>query len=64
MFLLKKLDPSYRDGYDVTIRDATESMVGLSHEEAVVKKALLTIDTFNISESAKQELRDRVNAPE
>jgi hypothetical protein len=64
MFLLKKLDPSYREGYVPPRHSRDDSMVGLSHEEAVVKKALLTIDTFNISESAKQELRDRVNAPE
>jgi hypothetical protein len=64
MFILKKLDPSYREGYVLPIEDHTGSMVGLSHEEAVVKKALLSIETFDISESAKQELRDRVNAPE
>ena len=64
MFLLKKLDPSYREGYVPPQQSRDDSMVGLSHGEAVVKKALLTIEKFDISESAKQELRDRVNAPE
>jgi hypothetical protein len=64
MFLLKKLDPSYREGYVPPIQDNTGSMVGLSHDEAVIKKALSVIDNFDISEGAKQELRDRVNAPE
>jgi len=64
MFLLKKLDPSYREGYVPPIRDNTGSMAGLSHDEAGKKKALLSIDTFDISEGAKQELRDAVNAPE
>jgi hypothetical protein len=64
MFLLKKLDPSYREGYVPPRHNREESMVGLSHDEAVIKRALISIDTFDISESAKQELRDRVNAPE
>ncbi len=64
MFLLKKLDPSYREGYVPPQQSRDDSMVGLSHGEAVVKKALLTIEKFDISESAKQELRDAVNSPE
>jgi hypothetical protein len=64
MFLLKKLDPSYREGYVPPIQDNTGSMFGLSHDEACKKKALSVIDNFDISEGAKQELRDRVNAPE
>jgi len=64
MFLLKKLDPSYREGYSPPIQDNTGSMTGLSHDEACKKKALSVIDNFDISEGAKQELRDRVNAPE
>jgi len=64
MFLLKKLDPSYREGYVPPQQSRNDSMAGLSHDEARKKKALLTIDTFDISEGAKQELRDAVNAPE
>lgn len=64
MFVLKHLDPSYRENHVLTIEDHTGSMAGLSHDEAVIKKALLSIDTFDISEGAKQELRDRVNSPE
>mgnify|MGYP006966871009 CR=1 FL=1 len=64
VFIIKKLDPSYRENYTVAIEDHTGSMTGLSHDEACKKKALSVIDTFDISEGAKQELRDRVNAPE
>jgi len=64
MFIVKKLDPSFRENHVLTVEDHTGSMAGLSHDEARKKKALLTIETFNISESAKQELRDEVNAPE
>jgi hypothetical protein len=64
MFLLKKLDPSYREGYEPPRHSREDSMVGLSHDEACKKKALSVIDNFDISEGAKQELRDRVNAPD
>ena len=65
MFLLKKLDPSYREGYKPPPEDKYEkSWMELSRDEATVRKAMESIDRLPIDDDAKQALRDSITVDE
>lgn len=65
MFLIKKLDPSYREGYESALPESHEaSWMDLTRDEATVRKAMESIDRLPLDEEQKQKLRDSITVDE